>query len=147
MAKPGSPLPTAPRPRWASWTDNWSSPKKAMPSRRSTWTTGAPYRARPRWWPTSRRTSTRRSAWPCSAALDGPFLFTANSPSHSVSRYAVYGKKIIQDAAVVATFDGAPTDIAYGDGLAAVVDANGAVSHVSIFNVDGDGDFNLKSSV
>jgi len=84
---------------------------------------------------------------PCWAALDGPFLFTANSPSHSVSRYAVYGKKIIQDAAVVATFDGAPTDIAYGDGLAAVVDANGAVSHVSIFNVDGDGDFNLKSSV
>lgn len=84
---------------------------------------------------------------PCWAALDGPFLFTANSPSRSVSRYAVYGQKIIQDAAVVATFNGDPTDIAYGDGLAAVVDANGSVSHVSIFGVDGDGDFNLKSSV
>jgi hypothetical protein len=84
---------------------------------------------------------------PCWVTLDGPFLFSANSPSHSVSRYAVYGQKIVQDAAVVANFNGSPTDITYGDGLAAVVDANGTVSHVSIFNVDGDGNFNLKSSV
>ena len=83
---------------------------------------------------------------PCWVALDGPFLFSANSPSHSVSRYAVYGQKIIQDAAVVATFNGNPTDIAYRDGLAAVVDANGSVSHVSVFDVDGDGNFKLKSS-
>jgi hypothetical protein len=83
---------------------------------------------------------------PCWAALDGPFLFTANSPSHSVSRYAVYGQKIIQDAAVAATFNGNPTDITYRNGLAAVVDANGLVSHVSVFDVNGDGDFNLKSS-
>lgn len=84
---------------------------------------------------------------PCWVALDGPFLFSANSPSHSVSRYAVYGQKIVQDAPIVASFNGNPTDITYGDGLAAVVDANGTVSHVSIFNVDGDGNFNLKSSV
>jgi hypothetical protein len=84
---------------------------------------------------------------PCWVTLDGPFLFSANSPSRSVSRYAVYGQKIVQDAAVVASFKGNPTDITYGDGLAAVVDANGTVSHVSIFNVDGDGNFNLKSSV
>ncbi|HUA79528.1 MAG TPA: hypothetical protein VL997_04090 [Dyella sp.] len=84
---------------------------------------------------------------PCWVTLDGPFLFSANSPSQSVSRYAVYGQKIIQDAAVVATFSGNPTDITYRDSLAAVVDANGSVSHVSIFNVDGDGNFNLKSSV
>ncbi|GFZ87592.1 hypothetical protein [Dyella caseinilytica] len=84
---------------------------------------------------------------PCWVTLDGPFLFSANSPSHSVSRYAVYGQKIIQDAAVIATFNGDPTDITYRDNLAAVVDANGSVSHVSIFDVDGDGDFNLKSSV
>ncbi|MFC3650079.1 hypothetical protein ACFONN_00870 [Dyella humi] len=83
---------------------------------------------------------------PCWVTLDGPFLFSANSPSHSVSRYAVYGQKIIQDAAVVATFNGNPTDITYRDSLAAVVDANGSVSHVSVFDVDGDGNFNLKSS-
>jgi len=84
---------------------------------------------------------------PCWVALDGPFLFSANSPSHSVSRYSVYGHKIIQDAAVVASLNGNPTDIAYHDDLAAVIDANGSLSHVSIFDVDGDGNFSLKSSV
>ncbi len=82
---------------------------------------------------------------PCWVTLDGPFLFSANSPSQSVSRYAVYGEKIVQDAAVVATFSGDPTDITYRNDLAAVIDANGSVSHVSIFNVDGDGNFTLKA--
>lgn len=80
---------------------------------------------------------------PCWVTLDGPFLFSANSPSQSVSRYAVYGQKIIQDAAVVATFSGDPTDITYHRGRAAVVDGNGTVSHVSVFAVDEDGDFTL----
>jgi 6-phosphogluconolactonase (cycloisomerase 2 family) len=84
---------------------------------------------------------------PCWVTLDGSFLFSANSPSHSVSRYSVYDRKIVQDVAVVASFNGAPTDITYRDELAAVVDANGSTSHVSIFNVNGDGDFDLKSSV
>ncbi|CAM2152213.1 YncE family protein [Pararobbsia alpina] len=84
---------------------------------------------------------------PCWVTLDGPFLFSSNSPSHTVSRYAVYGQKIIQDAAVVTTFQGNPTDIVYRDKLAAVVDANGTVSHVSIFDVDEDGNFNLKHAV
>ena len=81
---------------------------------------------------------------PCWLALDGPFLFSANSPSESVSRYAVYGRVIVQDAAVAATFSGNPTDIAYRAGLAAVVDANGTVSHVSIFHVDEDGNLGLQ---
>ena len=81
---------------------------------------------------------------PCWAALDGPFLFTANSPSMSVSRYAVYGQKIIQDAAVAATFSGAPTDINASGNLAAVIDADGTNSHVSIFNVDEDGNLTLN---
>ncbi len=81
---------------------------------------------------------------PCWVALDGPFLFSANSPSKSVSRYAVYGQKIIQDAAVVAQFNGNPTDIAYARGTAAVVDSDGTVSHVSVFKVDEDGNFTLN---
>ena len=81
---------------------------------------------------------------PCWLALDGPFLFSANSPSESVSRYVVYGRVIVQDAAVAATFSGNPTDIAYRAGLAAVVDANGTVSHISIFHVDEDGNLGLQ---
>jgi len=81
---------------------------------------------------------------PCWVALDGPFLFSANSPSKSVSRYAVYGQKIVQDAPVVAQFTGSPTDIATRDGFAAVVDAAGGQSRVSIFTVDEDGNFTLR---
>lgn len=60
---------------------------------------------------------------PCWVTLDGPLLFPANSPTHSMSRYAIYGQRIIRDAAAVATFNGGPTDITYRDNLAAVVDA------------------------
>jgi len=81
---------------------------------------------------------------PCWVTLDGPFLFSVNAASKTVSRYAVYGEKIIQDAPVVATIAGAPTDIAFRSDVAAVVDAGGSVSHVSIYNVDGDGDFTLN---
>ena len=81
---------------------------------------------------------------PCWVALDGPFLFSANSPSQSVSRYAVYGQKIVQDAAVIAQFTGNPTDIASHGGLAAVVDAAGTASRVSVFKVDQDGNFALQ---
>lgn len=85
---------------------------------------------------------------PCWVALDGPFLFSANTPSQSVSRYAVYGQQIVQDAAVAATFNGGPTDITYRAGLAAVVDANAALlqSHLSIFRVDEDGNLTLQAA-
>jgi hypothetical protein len=81
---------------------------------------------------------------PCWVALDGPFLFAVNAASKTVSRYAVYGEKIVQDAPVVATIVGTPTDVAYRSDVAAVVDAGSSVSHVSIYNVDGDGDFTLN---
>ena len=81
---------------------------------------------------------------PCWVALAGPFLFSANSPSQTVSRYAVYGQKMVQDAAVIAQFTGNPTDIVVRDGFAAVVDAAAGASRVSIFKVDQDGNFTLK---
>lgn len=81
---------------------------------------------------------------PCWVALDGPFLFSANSPSRTVSRYAVYGERIVQDAAIVTTFNGNPTDITYRAGLASVIDGDGTISHVSVFKVDGNGNFSLK---
>ena len=78
---------------------------------------------------------------PCWLALDGPFLFSANSPSSSVSRYLVYGDVITQQVAVAARFNGNPTDITYRSGLAAVVDGNSTegVSHLSTFHVDERG--------
>lgn len=83
---------------------------------------------------------------PCWLALEGPFLFSSNSPSMTVSRYAVYGQKIVQDAAVAAQVNGNPTDIAYGEGWVAVIDGNGTLSHLSIFAVDEDGNLTLQSA-
>jgi hypothetical protein len=80
---------------------------------------------------------------PCWLTLVGPFLFSSNSPSMSVSRYAVYGQRIIQDAAVAATLNGDPTDIASGAGMVAVIDGSGLISHLSIFSVDDDGNLTL----
>jgi hypothetical protein len=81
---------------------------------------------------------------PCWVTLDGPFLFSSNSPSMSVSRYAVYGEQIVQDAAVAASFNGSPTDIAYATRLLAVIDGASSVSHLSVFSVDEDGNLALK---
>lgn len=90
-------------------------------------------------------TSSGTQMAPCWLTLDGPFLFSSNSPSMTVSRYAVYGQKIVQDAAVVATLGGDPTDIDHAAGLVAVIDGVGAISHLSIFHVDEDGNLTLKA--
>ncbi len=90
-------------------------------------------------------TSSGTQMAPCWLTLDGPFLFSSNSPSMTVSRYAVYGQKIVQDAAVVATFGGDPTDIDHAAGLIAVIDGFGTISHLSIFHVDEDGNLTLKA--
>lgn len=81
---------------------------------------------------------------PCWLTLVGPFLFSSNSPSMSISRYAVYGQKIVQDAAVAAQLNGSPTDIASGEGLVVVVDGSGSISHLSVFSVDEDGNLTLN---
>ena len=86
---------------------------------------------------------------PCWLALDGDFLFSANSPSQSVSRYAVGRHELTQQVPVAAAFFGNPTDIAYARGLLAVVDANATTreSHVSIFPVDRGGNLAQPSVV
>jgi hypothetical protein len=83
---------------------------------------------------------------PCWLTLAEPFLYSSNSPSMTVSRYAVYGQKIVQDLAVAATFNGDPTDIMFAEGLLAVIDGNGPVSHLSVFSVDEDGNLTLLNS-
>ena len=78
---------------------------------------------------------------PCWLTLSGSFLYSANSPSHSISRFVVFGRQIVQDQAVAAQVTGNPTDIASGDGLLAVIDG----VNLSIFRVDDDGNLSLQS--
>ena len=83
---------------------------------------------------------------PCWLALDGAFLFSSNSPSMSISRYAVYGAQIVQDTAVAATLNGDPTDIAYANRMIGVIDGSGSISHLSTFHVDEDGNLTLAGT-
>lgn len=86
---------------------------------------------------------------PCWLSLDGNFLYSANSPSHSVSRFVVSGQQIVDVTPVAASFNGSPTDITsanlgLNNNLTAVVDSNGTVSHLSIFKVDAAGNLGLQ---
>jgi len=64
----------------------------------------------------------------------------------SVSKYAVFGQRIVQVTAVAASFSGDPTDIASGEGLVAVIDGSGSLTTLSIFNVDQDGNLTLQAA-
>jgi hypothetical protein len=52
----------------------------------------------------------------------------------------------VQDAAVAATLNGDPTDIAYAGGMIAVIDGSGSVTHLSMFSVDEDGNLMLMQA-
>jgi len=77
---------------------------------------------------------------PCWITLVGPYLFTSNSPSHSISRLIATGSQIILDAPVAAVTTGAPIDIAADGNRLAVVEDNGnGQSHLTQFRIDEDG--------
>jgi hypothetical protein len=77
---------------------------------------------------------------PCWITLVGPYLFTSNSPSHTISRLVATGSSITLDAPVVAGTTGAPIDIAaQGDLLAVVEDNGGGQAHLTQFSIDADG--------
>jgi hypothetical protein len=84
---------------------------------------------------------------PCWATLTGPFLYTSNTASQNLSRYAVYGQKIVLDQAIVATFTGNPTDNTSGEGLVAAIDGISGTSHLSIFSRDEDGNLTASAVV
>jgi hypothetical protein len=78
---------------------------------------------------------------PCWATLTGPFLFTSNTASQNLSRFAVYGQHIVLDAAIASPqpFAGNVTDNASGSGLVAAIDGANGTSHLTIFHIDEDG--------
>jgi hypothetical protein len=74
---------------------------------------------------------------PCWIALTGPYLFTSNSPSHSLSRLLATGGHITLDIPVAAHTVGAPIDIAANDTRLAVLEDNGSgQAHLTQFRFD-----------
>jgi len=76
---------------------------------------------------------------PCWITLVGSYLFTSNSPSHSISRLIATGQNIVLDNPVVAHTGGAPTDIAAAHELLAVIESDGQGSHLTQFHIGDDG--------
>jgi len=81
---------------------------------------------------------------PCWLALVGAYLYSSNSPSHSVSRYVVSGSIVTLDEGIVAATAGAPTDIAAAGRSVAVLDG-GAETHLTQFDVDDAGDLHQRA--
>jgi hypothetical protein len=77
---------------------------------------------------------------PCWLALVGPYLFSSNSPSHSISRVIATGHNLMLEEPIAAQTVGTPTDIVAHEGLLAVIESNGGgQSHLTQFHVDDDG--------
>lgn len=77
---------------------------------------------------------------PCWITVIGPYLFTSNSPSHSLSRLIATGDRILIDLPVAARTGGAPTDIAAAPQLLAVVESDGpGQSHLTQWTIGEDG--------
>jgi hypothetical protein len=84
---------------------------------------------------------------PCWIANSGPYLFTSNSPSHTISRLVAARNSIIIDEPVAAHTNGAPIDIAAVRDLLAVVESDGGgQSHLTQFSVDGNGNLTRMAS-
>jgi hypothetical protein len=84
---------------------------------------------------------------PCWIALSGAYLFSTNSPSHSISRLVATGHSVVLDEAVAARLAGAPIDVAAEGDLLAVVETNdGGLSHLNLFRIGADGELTLAAA-
>jgi len=85
---------------------------------------------------------------PCWNALSGQFLFSSDSPGKQLLRYLVSDTSVFFDKAAVAKLSGSPTDLAVQDNLLGVIDGgDGAVSNVSLFDIDSEGELTLRFAV
>lgn len=84
---------------------------------------------------------------PCWIALVGPYLYTSNSPSHTISRLIAGGQSITLDLPVAAQTGGAPIDITVAGDVLAVVESDSAdVSHLTQFRIDAEGNLTQTAS-
>ena len=84
---------------------------------------------------------------PCWIAVVGPYLYSSNSPSRSISRLVAGGNNIVLDLPVAAQTGGAPIDIAAVSGLLAVIESNaGGTAHLTQFRIDEDGNLAQTTS-
>jgi hypothetical protein len=84
---------------------------------------------------------------PCWIAVVGPYLFTTNSPSRSISRLIAGGANILLDDPLAAQTAGTPIDVAAQGELLALVEVDGeGASHLTQFRIDESGNLTRIAS-
>ncbi len=81
---------------------------------------------------------------PCWLALSGQYLYSANSPSKSISLYTVTGNTMTLATEVAASLSGSPTDIASDAGIVAVIDGS---KHLTTYTIGAGGSLTELVSV
>lgn len=77
---------------------------------------------------------------PCWLALTGPWLYSSNTPSHTISRYKVTDTSIVlAEPIAIKIPTGLPSDIDAEKGLLAVLDTGNGPGHVTQFQIDNEG--------
>lgn len=77
---------------------------------------------------------------PCWIAVAGPYLFSTNSPSRSISRLLAFGDNVVLDSPVAAQTGGIPIDVAARDRVLAVIERTDAgLSQLTQYRIDEDG--------
>jgi hypothetical protein len=77
---------------------------------------------------------------PCWLALTGPWLYSSNTPSKTISRYKVTNDSIVLVEPIAATIPGGgPSDIDCDNGLLAVLDTGGETGHLTQFQIIDEG--------
>lgn len=91
--------------------------------------------------------TTKSQHVPCWVALMGPWLFSANTPSKSLSRFNVTESSIAIAEEIAAKTNGEPTDIDAGAGILAVLELGENEAYLSQFQVDNQGNLKLNNHV
>lgn len=77
---------------------------------------------------------------PCWMTRVGKYVFTANAASGTISRLVGTGNNIFVDGGVAATLAGGPTDLDAHQGVMAVLDKEGGISHLSMLSYNPSGE-------
>lgn len=84
---------------------------------------------------------------PCWLALTGPWLYSANTPSQSISRYRVTENTIVLDELIAAKVkEGLPSDMDAQDKILAVLNTGNGMAQLSQYQIDDSGKLNLVNT-
>ena len=85
---------------------------------------------------------------PCWLTLTGPWLFSSNTPSKTISRYDVSDASVVLAEPIAAKIpQGLPSDLDSDKGVLTVLDTGEGPAHLTQFQIDNDGNLKLINTI